>query len=139
VSALPDPIQKTCLQKPEFWRTLKITLFGTETAINIGYSCQLLTDELVEVYIVDAHTYEEVELQLGKLRDNINTAEKSEGVNGGPTAVSVVTFRWGKDERSEEELLFSTHTSAVVGASSHYVVLLLPCIAKILMNLFLTW
>ena len=30
-----------------------------ETAINIGYSCQLLTDELVEEpFIVDGSTYE---------------------------------------------------------------------------------
>ena len=89
-----------------------------ETAINIGYSCQLLTDEMNEVFIVDGHTYDDVELQLGKLRDTIVNAEKSGGVNGGPTAVSVVTFRWGKDERSEEELLFSPHKSAVVGASA---------------------
>jgi hypothetical protein len=80
-----------------------------ETAINIGYSCQLLTDDMNEVFIVDGQSYEEVELQLGKLQSSINNAEMSGSdgaANGGPTAVSVVTFRWGKDERSEEELLY---------------------------------
>lgn len=42
-----------------------------ETAINIGYSCQLLTDELVDVFIVDASSYDEVHKQLLKFRDNI--------------------------------------------------------------------
>ncbi|XP_018570788.1 phospholipid-transporting ATPase ID isoform X3 [Anoplophora glabripennis] len=42
-----------------------------ETAINIGYSCQLLTDEMVDVFIVDASTYDEVHQQLLKFRDNI--------------------------------------------------------------------
>ncbi|XP_014251342.1 phospholipid-transporting ATPase ID [Cimex lectularius] len=41
-----------------------------ETAINIGYSCQLLTDEM-EVMIVDGHTVEEVTKQLAKCRDTL--------------------------------------------------------------------
>lgn len=42
-----------------------------ETAINIGYSCQLLTDEMMDVFIVDASTYDEVHQQLLKFRDSI--------------------------------------------------------------------
>ncbi|XP_077285746.1 ATPase phospholipid transporting 8B [Arctopsyche grandis] len=42
-----------------------------ETAINIGYSCQLLTDDMVEVFVVDGVTHEEVEQQLKKYRDAI--------------------------------------------------------------------
>lgn len=42
-----------------------------ETAINIGYSCQLLTDELVDVFIVDGITMEEVEQQLKKFKESI--------------------------------------------------------------------
>ena len=37
-----------------------------ETAINIGYSCQLLDDNQEEPFIVDGDTREEVEAQLGK-------------------------------------------------------------------------
>lgn len=36
----------------------------TETAINIGYSCRLLTDDMTEIHVIDADTYEEVENQL---------------------------------------------------------------------------
>lgn len=31
-----------------------------ETAINIGYSCQLLTDEMNDIFIVDSASFEEV-------------------------------------------------------------------------------
>jgi hypothetical protein len=36
----------------------------TETAINIGYSCQLLTNEMADIFIIDGHTYGDVESQL---------------------------------------------------------------------------
>lgn len=42
-----------------------------ETAINVGYSCQLLTDEMVDVFIVDGTTADEVQQQLQKFRDSI--------------------------------------------------------------------
>lgn len=103
------------------------TVFGSfickviiaETAINVGYSCQLLTDEMVDVFIVDASSYDEVQQQLLKFRDSIkivNTFQPRSpnqmGANGivdisdrsmgtstppqpvQPPAVSVVTFRW---------------------------------------------
>lgn len=43
----------------------------TETAINIGYSCQLLTDDLADVFVVDGSTFEEVEKQLRKFKESI--------------------------------------------------------------------
>lgn len=43
--------------------------FVLETAINIGYSCQLLTDELADVFIVDGNSLEEVDKQLRKFRE----------------------------------------------------------------------
>lgn len=45
-----------------------------ETAINIGYSCHLLTDELVEEpFIVDGLSYDEVQRQLVQHRTKINS------------------------------------------------------------------
>lgn len=44
---------------------------NTETAINIGYSCQLLTDDMVDIFIVDGQNMEDVELQLIKCRDSL--------------------------------------------------------------------
>ena len=44
-----------------------------ETAINIGYSCQLLSDDLVEEpFIVDGITFEDVQNQLVQHRTKIN-------------------------------------------------------------------
>lgn len=42
-----------------------------ETAINIGYSCQLLTDDMADVFIVDGTSKSEVELQLRKFKESI--------------------------------------------------------------------
>lgn len=46
-------------------------LFYVETAVNIGYSCQLLTDDLIDVFIVDGTTQEEVEKQLLKFKESV--------------------------------------------------------------------
>lgn len=42
-----------------------------ETAINIGYSCQLLTDDMVDIFIVDGMEREEVYKQLSSFRESI--------------------------------------------------------------------
>ncbi len=44
-----------------------IWILVSETAINIGYSCKLLTDEMEEIYIVDGESYDEVLEQLTKV------------------------------------------------------------------------
>lgn len=38
--------------------------FFLETAINVGYYCQLLTDDMVDMFIVDGQNDEDVEIQL---------------------------------------------------------------------------
>lgn len=65
----------------------------SETAINIGYSCQLLTDELTDVFIVDATTYDGVESQLTRFQEAIKTASNEQS----RPALSIVTFRWDKE------------------------------------------
>lgn len=46
--------------------------FGfTETAVNIGYSCHLLTDDLIDVFVVDGTTHDEVEKQLLKFKESV--------------------------------------------------------------------
>lgn len=45
-----------------------------ETAVNIGYSCQLLTDDLIDLFVVDGATSDEVEKQLIKYQDAIKEA-----------------------------------------------------------------
>lgn len=85
-----------------------------ETAINIGYSCQLLTDDMVDVFIVDGFSKSEVEQQLRKYKESIKIVNtfhppgvQSVNANGflkrdptsvefktqTPPAISIVTFR----------------------------------------------
>lgn len=45
--------------------------FEIETAVNIGYSCQLLTDDLIDVFVVDGSTQDEVEKQLIKFKESV--------------------------------------------------------------------
>jgi phospholipid-translocating ATPase len=42
-----------------------------ETAINIGYSCKLLTDEMAEIYVIDADSFEGVKEQLSKAKQDM--------------------------------------------------------------------
>lgn len=42
-----------------------------ETAVNIGYSCHLLTDDLIDVFVVDGTTHDEVERQLLKFKESV--------------------------------------------------------------------
>ncbi|CAH0724954.1 unnamed protein product, partial [Brenthis ino] len=117
---VPETIANLSMAGIKIW---VLTGDKQETAINIGYSCQLLTDDMAEVFVVDGVSHDDVERQLAKCRDSIrvvNTflphgtsdAKKSstETANGGSApgaspgraanvklnapAVSVVTFRW---------------------------------------------
>uniref|UniRef100_T1JEU8 Phospholipid-transporting ATPase n=1 Tax=Strigamia maritima TaxID=126957 RepID=T1JEU8_STRMM len=65
-----------------------------ETAINIGYSCHLLTDELVDVFIIDAHEEDEVEAQMNKFRESIRNVNNQKQ---GPGMCSVITFSDSND------------------------------------------
>lgn len=47
-----------------------------ETAINIGYSCELLNDEMCEIFIVDACYPEEVDKQLRRYLKRINKVNR---------------------------------------------------------------
>lgn len=35
-----------------------------ETAVNIGYSCKMLTDDMTEVFIISGHTVQSVRQEL---------------------------------------------------------------------------
>ncbi|KAH0946694.1 hypothetical protein HN011_008747 [Eciton burchellii] len=96
-----------------------------ETAINIGYSCQLLTDDLTDVFVIDATTYDGVETQLLRYLETIKTASTQKNQ---PT-LSIVTFRWDKkssdteynpsrEEQDEHEMENSTEFAVVINGHS---------------------
>ncbi|XP_045501299.1 probable phospholipid-transporting ATPase IM isoform X2 [Colias croceus] len=111
---VPETIANLSMAGIKIW---VLTGDKQETAINIGYSCQLLTDDMAEVFVIDGASHDDVDRQLAKCRDSIrvvntflphgSTDPKSRAANGAGAraspgraanvklnapAVSVVTF-----------------------------------------------
>lgn len=78
---VPETIAKLTAANIKIW---VLTGDKTETAINIGYSCKLLTEDMKEVFVIDGKEESEVEVQLKDVRRRIE--------RGSPN-VSFVTFR----------------------------------------------
>ncbi|XP_070161449.1 phospholipid-transporting ATPase ID isoform X2 [Polyergus mexicanus] len=118
---VPQTIANLSLAGIKLW---VLTGDKQETAINIGYSCQLLTDDLTDVFVIDATTYDGVEAQLTRYLDTIKTASTQQKR---PT-LSIVTFRWDKesdteynpsrDEQDEHEMEHSTGFAVVINGHS---------------------
>lgn len=64
----------------------------SETAINIGYSCQLLNDEM-ELWIVDGNTQDQVEYQLNQCNNSLLGESEHQRSERNSMATSVVRFR----------------------------------------------
>lgn len=58
-------------------------MFYIETAINIGYSCKLLTEDMKEVLIIDAEEQQEVLDELKDANDKIDSAMHEFEESGG--------------------------------------------------------
>uniref|UniRef100_A0A915Q6M5 P-type ATPase C-terminal domain-containing protein n=1 Tax=Setaria digitata TaxID=48799 RepID=A0A915Q6M5_9BILA len=65
---VPDTIAELARANIKIWI---LTGDKQETAINIGYSCHLLTEDLREVFVIDGETEHEVEIQLKDIRRRI--------------------------------------------------------------------
>ncbi|CAG9566195.1 unnamed protein product [Danaus chrysippus] len=66
---VPETIANLSMAGIKIW---VLTGDKQETAINIGYSCQLLTDDMAEVFVIDGVSHDDVERQLAKCRDSIH-------------------------------------------------------------------
>ncbi|XP_047740035.1 phospholipid-transporting ATPase ID-like [Hyalella azteca] len=90
---VPQTIASLALADIKLW---VLTGDKQETAINIGYSCQLLTDDLVDVLIVDGQAASEVESQLRNYLEDIRAVSSAASVSHADnhTSVSVVSFRY---------------------------------------------
>ncbi|KAL8613377.1 hypothetical protein ACOMHN_057097 [Nucella lapillus] len=72
---VPDTIANLALANIKIW---VLTGDKQETAINIGYSCRLLTEEMEEPFVVDSESMEEVEGQLRKALEEVRKATISQ-------------------------------------------------------------
>lgn len=62
-----------------------------ETAVNIGYSCRLLSDEM-ELLILDGSTQDQVEIQLNKCNDLILGLSEQQTSGRNSMTTSIVRF-----------------------------------------------
>ncbi|XP_070520840.1 phospholipid-transporting ATPase ID isoform X4 [Cardiocondyla obscurior] len=113
---VPQTIANLSLAGIKLW---VLTGDKQETAINIGYSCQLLTDDLTDVFVVDGTTYDSVEAQLVRYLDTIKSASTQQKR---PT-LSIVTFsdteyNPSRDEQDEHEMEHSTGFAVVINGHS---------------------
>ncbi|XP_043425062.1 phospholipid-transporting ATPase ID isoform X3 [Prionailurus bengalensis] len=65
---VPETIALLTLANIKIW---VLTGDKQETAVNIGYSCKMLTDDVTEVFVVTGHTVLEVREELRKAREKM--------------------------------------------------------------------
>ncbi|NXO95157.1 AT8B2 ATPase, partial [Certhia brachydactyla] len=71
---VPETIAILTLANIKIW---VLTGDKQETAVNIGYSCKMLTDDMTEVFMVTGHTVLEVREELRKAREKMMDASRS--------------------------------------------------------------
>ncbi|KAM9310665.1 phospholipid-transporting ATPase ID [Pholidichthys leucotaenia] len=75
---VPETIAVLSLANIKIW---VLTGDKQETAVNIGYSCKMLTDDMTEVFIISGHTVQSVRQDLRKARERM--IELSQTRDGG--------------------------------------------------------
>uniref|UniRef100_A0A7M4FAJ6 Phospholipid-transporting ATPase n=1 Tax=Crocodylus porosus TaxID=8502 RepID=A0A7M4FAJ6_CROPO len=73
---VPETIAILTLANIKIW---VLTGDKPETAVNIGYSCKMLTDDMTEVFVVTGHTVLEVREELRKAREKMMDGSRSMG------------------------------------------------------------
>ncbi|XP_026172913.1 phospholipid-transporting ATPase ID isoform X1 [Mastacembelus armatus] len=65
---VPETIAILSLANIKIW---VLTGDKQETAVNIGYSCKMLTDDMTEVFIISGHTVQSVRQELRRARERM--------------------------------------------------------------------
>ncbi|NWX94552.1 AT8B2 ATPase, partial [Nothoprocta pentlandii] len=73
---VPETIAVLTLANIKIW---VLTGDKQETAVNIGYSCKMLTDDMTEVFVVSGRTVLEVREELRQAREKMMAASRSVG------------------------------------------------------------
>nr|XP_020462938.1 phospholipid-transporting ATPase ID-like isoform X2 [Monopterus albus] len=82
---VPETIAILSLANIKIW---VLTGDKQETAVNIGYSCKMLTDDMTEVFIISGHTVQSVRQELRRARERMielsrtRDGGKEEGTGG---------------------------------------------------------
>ncbi|KAL3866130.1 hypothetical protein ACJMK2_043460 [Sinanodonta woodiana] len=128
---VPETIANLAMAGIKIW---VLTGDKQETAVNIGYSCQLLTDDMEEVFIIDAEEFKDVEIQMKNAVKQINESKKT--VNHQESGVHVangsVTF---SNENGNVSLEGDQETFALVINGHSLVHCLTPDLEFLLLEL----
>ncbi|CAD6194597.1 unnamed protein product [Caenorhabditis auriculariae] len=100
---VPEAIARLAEANIKIW---VLTGDKTETAINIAYSCRLLTDDMKEIVVVDGQTEPEVEVQLKDTRNTFEGLLRSPTPSGKPR-VEIETIH---DDYPENTVASYDHT-----------------------------
>ena len=73
-------------------KNLLENLFFTETAINIGYSCMLLTENMLDVFIINGKDKQTVQSQMLEYQNKIDTKSPKNSMSNG-NEVELKTFK----------------------------------------------
>ncbi|XP_014871003.1 phospholipid-transporting ATPase ID isoform X1 [Poecilia latipinna] len=84
---VPETIALLSLANIKIW---VLTGDKQETAVNIGYSCKMLTDDMTEVFIIGGHTVQSVRQELRSARERM--MELSRGKTEGMEAWAEACF-----------------------------------------------
>ncbi|XP_008285956.1 probable phospholipid-transporting ATPase ID [Stegastes partitus] len=71
---VPETIAILSLANIKIW---VLTGDKQETAVNIGYSCKMLTDDMTEVFIISGHTVQSVRQELRRARQRMIEVSRS--------------------------------------------------------------
>ncbi|XP_077383964.1 phospholipid-transporting ATPase ID isoform X1 [Festucalex cinctus] len=99
---VPETIALLSLANIKTW---VLTGDKQETAVNIGYSCKMLTDDMAEVFIISGHSVQRVKQELRRARDQMiaqsrtKDGEKEEVVEGCGEACVTRFRRAGKQSQ----------------------------------------
>ncbi|VDD95383.1 unnamed protein product [Enterobius vermicularis] len=101
---VPETIAKLTEANIKIW---VLTGDKQETAINIGYSCRLLTETLREVFVIDGEKEEEVEVQLKGVRRRLDQTlgQDPEGSEGFALIINGHSLDYALNERLERTFL----------------------------------
>ncbi|CAI2350474.1 unnamed protein product [Caenorhabditis sp. 36 PRJEB53466] len=86
---VPEAIARLAEANIKIW---VLTGDKTETAINIAYSCRLLTDDTKEIVVVDGQTEPEVEVQLKDTRNTFEQILNAPTSDGGKPRIEIETI-----------------------------------------------
>ncbi|XP_063055580.1 phospholipid-transporting ATPase ID [Engraulis encrasicolus] len=75
---VPETIAILSLANIKIW---VLTGDKQETAVNIGYSCKMLTDDMTEIFIINGHTVQSVREELRRARERMVSHSRGEKVD----------------------------------------------------------